>query len=168
MKNANIKFISFVVLLFLAILFVSLIIGKFLFTDKPQPKLQSNNTTDKPLKIMNKDQPYSEIVDKEEVELIFSGADFSKYVKVPTDAKEEIQCEPKKQNRPTYIRAEDMGEDFSTFITEKILSKLKNGDKIEQRKAAGILWRKFGSAPDALSDNESAKLQIVQKTIFLK
>ena len=59
-----------------------------------------------------------------------------------------------KGNRKNFSRPEDVGEDFSKNSIEEILGKLKEGDKVEQRKAANALWKKYGANMGELTNDE--------------
>lgn len=72
----------------------------------------------------------------------------------------KIRMAPQKEitDNRSFSRPEERGEDFSGFSSEKLLDKLEKGDKIEQRKAANVLWDKYGTNSEKLSDEGKEKI----------
>ncbi len=87
---------------------------------------------------------------------------FDNYISITSNdtAVSEADCSATnlKKNRSFFERPEDEGEDYSSSSTGILLTKLKNGDKIEQRKAANALWTRFGATPLELSDSEKKEI----------
>ncbi len=92
--------------------------------------------------------PFIELISNEKVESYISE---SRYVHRPAVIEPEKTV---RNEQRTFIRPEDSGEDFTGYSSEQLLDKLQSGDKIEQRKAANILWDRYGSAPERLDKDD--------------
>lgn len=147
MKHSHIKNIFFAFMLLSLGLFTYIFCVKLLPINKPIFEHRTSIETNSPL-------------EREKIALIFSNTDFSQYVKTNTNENKEAidNLEAHKSGRVVFIRPEDRGEDFSAFSTGAILNKLKNGDKVEQRKAANALWVKFGASVEKLTEGEKNEI----------
>ena len=107
-------------------------------------------------------------VSREEIEALFMDIDFLQYVNCLSERQKDnlsekgINQEPSKHKINRLIRPEERGEDYTVFSSRQLLDKLKNGDKIEQRKAANALWERFGSKADMM--NQAEKEMIAERT----
>ncbi len=151
--------IKLAIILFVLIVSISMTIiikGKVPSSQKVKP--QENNV----LEIDNynsSNRPFSEIFSEENIKKYEKEIEKRRYVHKP----EKIMPEPIKKNRSGMTRPEDKGESFIGYSAEKLLNKLKNGGKIEQRKAAIELWSKYGTEQKKLTEKQK---KLLNKEVF--
>ena len=152
------KIIIGIILIIFAILVATLL---YLFSVKQEDNLKDESassnlnaqTTVLPLQDNEKELPLFDLFSSDNMTKYLAK---HQYVHKPDIIKDDIEY--KKGKKATFSRPEDRGEDYAGFSSRQLLDKLKNGDKIEQRKAANVLWERFGSKADLLGDKEKSMI----------